>query len=611
MLDRTLELLFAGEDIRYRVPIYQRHYVWNEMHWEHLWNDIEEKANSIIETDPRIDPPAPHFTGVIVTEKNQEGETVIVDGQQRLTTFQIIFCALRDVCKTKFKGPKDTEDIQNIISECLQNPSLRTNEGNPDRLYKLLPTDGPDRDAFRKLVAGQSPVDGLIPEAHGHFKKKIERYVGDDYEKLIILYQTLFFFFKMVEMPLDRTYEPAKVFESLNGRGLPLTQFDLLRNNLFLRAGNKAGSHYNDYWRHFNDDSSWFSDEIVDDFLQNFLEVKLNRKYNVKSSLFDLYQRIYLGNLRKELGVRIGHEDDPTLVEHEFKELQLYSSAYAEIVKCSHESPAWFYQFLKKDLYITSWSPLVVFLKAELKLSEENEKKIFRILESYIVRHMLCNPEIPKWTMEFEFQKLRQKLINQIPRNRNSFRSIANKILEVLENKKNKWPSNPPDDRQIPKALHTAGYHGERALIKYILFRIEKANSALIDSQLPRFSRLTREHVMPQGWENATEDSGKKLWPLPTETAEKYEEKVRERDRYVQSIGNLTLLTEKHNNKVRDKSFRDKRESYKRHSSLSLNAYIAEHEKWNVEQINEREKYLVELFCEIWPSADVLKEELR
>ena len=607
LLDRTLQELFAGEDVRYRVPIYQRHYVWNKTHWEHLWNDIEEKADSM--TDSRIDQPKPHFTGVIVIGKNEEGEIVIVDGQQRLTTFQIILCAILDICKVKFKGSKDTEDIQKTVSEFLKNPSPLNNEGNPDRLYKLLPTTGPDRDAFCALVAGNSPGEGLIPEAYGHFKKKIEQYLGNDYEKLISLYQTVFFYFKFVEMPLDRTYPAAKVFESLNGRGIPLSQFDLLRNNLFLRAGNQAGSHYTDYWTHFNNDSDWFSDEIVDDFLQNFLEVKLNRKYNSKSSLFDLYQRIYLGNLRRELGISIGHEDDPKLVEREFKELQLYSSSYAEIANSSHESPVWFYEFIKTQLQVTNWHPLILFLKAESKLSEENQEKIFRILECYLIHYLLCYPEIQKWDRQKHFQELRRAIVGKIPKVK-SESGVVESILEVLKDDQNKWSS----DKQILPALHAAGHHWSRSLIQYILFIIELKNidPEYTDSQLLNLTELNIEHIMPGKWENARDPkTNETLWPI-TETGERYHEKVRERNNSMESIGNLTIINEKLNNEnLNNKSFNQKKKLYDKHSRLSLTKDIIEHEEWDVEKIRIREEKLVRLFCEIWPSANVLEEELK
>ena len=167
MEDRTVFQLFTGEDVRYRVPIYQRHYVWNDMHWQHIWDDIVEKTDLMLKITG-IDQPVPHFTGVIVTRKNEKnGEVEIVDGQQRLTTFQIILCSIRDICTDmckdkdgKFQKDLDSKRIIEFVNRLLKNSESPTHDTAPDNIYKLLPTHGPDRKAFRNLVAGSIDDSG-------------------------------------------------------------------------------------------------------------------------------------------------------------------------------------------------------------------------------------------------------------------------------------------------------------------------------------------------------------------------------------------------------------------------------------------------------------------
>lgn len=608
MQDRQVFQLFKGEDVRYRVPIYQRHYVWDETHWQHIWHDIAEKTNSILEATEFVQP-VPHFTGVIVTRENANGEVEVVDGQQRLTTFQIILCAIRDICKEKFSGDKDSKKILKNVNHLLNNPEHPDHPTNPDNMYKLLPTEGPDRDAFRYLVDGMlDDSSGLILKAYNIFKGKIETYVfeesvKDPYKRIAALSQTLLFYFKIVQKKLDPNDQAAKIFESLNGRGLSLTQFDLLRNNVFLRASNARNKLYAKHWRHFNNESIWFSDEIVDDFLNNFLQAKLNYKYERERSLFDLYQRDYISNLRRELLIGMDHEDDPKLVESEFKELQRYSSSYAEIANCSEESPVWFYQFLKTDLLkITSWHPLILFLKAELELSEENVKEIFRILESYIVRQFLCFPEIPEWIREHKYRGLRLNIVDRIRRDNSSFKVVLNGILDVLKKQKKEWQW--PNDEKVNDSLHAVGNHWSKPLQKYILFRFERemTDPVLTDYELIWSPELSTEHVMPRGWENAIDASDKKLWPITS--GEEYYKKARTRDQYVESIGNLTLLTGDANEMVATESFSNKKKFYKEHSRLSLTNDIISQNNWDVDQIGERAQKLVTLFCQIWLSAD-------
>jgi len=92
MKSETFTVLQLFQDRRqYRVPFYQRAYVWNkEDQWERLWADIQDKAEGRISGAK----PIPHFLGASVLEpQSRQGllgvETLnIIDGQQRLTTLE-------------------------------------------------------------------------------------------------------------------------------------------------------------------------------------------------------------------------------------------------------------------------------------------------------------------------------------------------------------------------------------------------------------------------------------------------------------------------------------------------------------------------------------------
>ncbi len=95
---RKLEELFFGS-IRYEIPEFQRSYVWErEKQWEPLWGDVETLAQSMREGEQ----PKPHFIGAVVL-KQMDTETAtierrtVVDGQQRLTTLQLLIDAVREV----------------------------------------------------------------------------------------------------------------------------------------------------------------------------------------------------------------------------------------------------------------------------------------------------------------------------------------------------------------------------------------------------------------------------------------------------------------------------------------------------------------------------------
>ena len=309
----------------FEVPLYQRHYVWDSINWGHLWEDIEEKSDLRANNNS----PKEHFTGaIVIREISAEKRVEIIDGQQRLTTFQIILCAIRDICeKYELQEGKTADKYIHLQSVALTHTDIKC---------KLLPRAGTDRDVFVSLVErNHEKVDrnNLIWEAYEYFRNNVQRYVTDDsgnfdYTKLSHLYDSIVKDFKIIKIIANSDY--AKIFKSINGTGRHLAQFDLLRNDLFLRSeGIDRDELYTNYWQHFEEDPNWRKNKnkVLDDFLENFLKIKLGTDFDEEFSLFDLYE-LYCQKLTKELNCT---ETDPQLVKHEFYDLKRYSNVYHEL----------------------------------------------------------------------------------------------------------------------------------------------------------------------------------------------------------------------------------------------------------------------------------------
>src|SRR6478736_678307 len=101
---RTPQLVFMQPQ-RLIVPLFQRPYVWNEEHqWEPLWNDVVRVAERFL-NDPQAKH-YPHFLGAVVLQQSQNStglmqERTIIDGQQRLTTLQLLLDALHSQLKAR------------------------------------------------------------------------------------------------------------------------------------------------------------------------------------------------------------------------------------------------------------------------------------------------------------------------------------------------------------------------------------------------------------------------------------------------------------------------------------------------------------------------------
>ncbi|NGZ61167.1 MAG: DUF262 domain-containing protein, partial [Nitrospira sp. LK265] len=131
---------------RLEVPLFQRQYVWNEEHqWAPLWEDIARKTSDYLRG--RKDGPV-HFLGAMVLDQKQTPTTriekrQIIDGQQRLTTLQILLAALRDFARAEgCAGP--AADLDELTRN-------RGRVSEPTEYYKVWPTQR-DRDQFRDVM---------------------------------------------------------------------------------------------------------------------------------------------------------------------------------------------------------------------------------------------------------------------------------------------------------------------------------------------------------------------------------------------------------------------------------------------------------------------------
>ncbi len=662
--EETVDSLF-GKKAQYKIPLFQRHYVWDkEDQWQPLWNDIKDRYSQ----------QGSHFTGTLVIQKETQSNDnggikneiyEIIDGQQRLTTFQIILCALRDIAKEAVKYEGIEEDANRLILN-------RTRSQGGELRYKLIPKDF-DKEQFLELVDNdEDESSGRIREAYNFFKTEIVGYVQDTYDKMDMLFDSIVNNFGFVQILLDSEDEPEKIFESINVRGKKPSEFDLLRNNLFLRAHQDRDRLYRQYWDHF-ETPYWNREEkdrtLSELFLHHFLMAKLGtEKVKVKEE-FNIYQKQYhkkLQNANKG-------------VEHEFSELKRYSQVYQKMTDCKGDSTIEKRMKFYDTFEITTLHPFILFVKCEVGLSGDELNYVFDILESYTVRRMLCcrgknglknyniffSELIRKFSDDFSIEDLVKQLSNQTsgtrkyPKDKEMQPALHIHYDEDLQ----LFPEDStivfPDNRAVRAALErrwfeTAGQIKER-LIRYILYQIEimkrNENRFTETNELPFNNRLTLEHIIPIKW--------KGTWTLPigegsviyeNDSARNYTVSVDRdvasnelfyrdlfseidldnpsrdnlaeasyldafnlalaRDHLLQSIGNLTLVTRKLNASMSNAPFSDKKGALNEHSILQLNNEICEHDTWDINEIQERAAKLITDVCKIWPSLDWFAENL-
>jgi hypothetical protein len=133
---------------QYVIPVFQRHYVWDkENQWEALWEDILSQARAKLDGSPK-----PHYCGAIVLDqKKQQGVEElarfdVIDGQQRLTTFQIVMSAMRDV-----GAAHGHTDLLKKLVPLLVNQNFADLPNPESDQFKLCPTRY-DQNQFKDIL---------------------------------------------------------------------------------------------------------------------------------------------------------------------------------------------------------------------------------------------------------------------------------------------------------------------------------------------------------------------------------------------------------------------------------------------------------------------------
>src|SRR3954468_12146264 len=137
------------------VPLFQRPYVWNEENqWEPLWDDLVRVTERVLNRP--ADKHYPHFLGAVVLQQVQKQtgqmqERTIIDGQQRLTSLQLLMDALHAELQA-VNAQQAAMRIEPLVANAEAFCSKPT-----DR-FKVWPTNR-DRPAFNAVMAATPPVD--------------------------------------------------------------------------------------------------------------------------------------------------------------------------------------------------------------------------------------------------------------------------------------------------------------------------------------------------------------------------------------------------------------------------------------------------------------------
>ena len=594
----NLQAIFAMP-VHYLIPTFQRQYTWTEeKQWKPLWEDVLDTAERYLrekDTIPVEDMHA-HFVGAIVLQLQTNPLSscilkLVIDGQQRLTTLQLLIDATLKVF--------EEFDQQSALRECVQNSKSWALDAK-NHFYKVWPT-ATDQAAFLHAMSNEplnkEDKNSLIVKAHNFFKEQVHQWIKDDpQERARALEATITKLLNIVVIDIDRDDNPNIIFETLNDRGTPLTQAELVKNFILYRAKSEEDKEHADMLHHnylMKLENSWWKKKMrrgrlfrprVDTFLNYW--ITMQRKNEVQTGdVFD--------SIRK-------YADDDSIDDNSISEIaspignmaDIYRDIYQrieEIEKTRHiktELDQFLYRWNAMDVGVLT-PVLLQIISFELPI--EKLERCLHIIESYLVRRIVCGMT-PK-----DYNNLFLSLLQKLEKE-----NADETIKDFLKNQSavdRIWPS----DVHLKNAFLQEPLYNLRpsSRIRVILEGIEEQLREG-KTEVSIGEKLTVEHIMPKEWSEN--------WPLVLDSdvldLGALKDAGAERERLIHTIGNLTLVTGKLNTGLSNAPWAEKRERLRKYSGLLLKDSITSEDVWNEDAIKERSIYLAEVAAKVWPHAD-------
>lgn len=624
--DHAVEEVLA-EGRRFMVPLYQRKYQWHDPQLVPFWEDVEAKAIEVLEDASKFQ----HYMGALILspigEAAQIGVTPrvqVVDGQQRLTTFQLFLAAIREVARTH--GCKNVEEH---VGDYLFN-KLKSKDTDKLTQFKLTPTPSDQsvffdivkekystiRSRYQKYYWGDrvpmnTPIRAL--RAYEEFYRLIDRFarfgsaelnsdgdegretetISDETDttqaietRLEAMLTALLNRMKLVVIVLGEDDDAQVIFETLNSKGEPLLAMDLVRNNIFYRAEREQAEVeelYQELWDPFDD--PWWREPApfarprrprIDHFLAHVLAAETGENISMRE-LYAEYRAFAVPKGKPRF----------QSVEDELRVLGKYSPSYETLEGHLEEDVDLHWLGRKLAAWqVTTAYPIAMHVSAS-RIGGDEKRTLYRLIYSYIVRRALSG--LTAKNLNRVFQGISQAFLQDGP----SKDTMGNYFAERTGDS-TRFPGD-TEFRQgiVSKPAYTLA---PQTRIKDVLWELEEASRSRFAEATAMPSGLWTEHVLPVSW---TED-----WPF--EDGEfvdirSNDPKAESRNRLLHTLGNLTLLTDVLNISSGNKGFLEKREKLEEHTGLFLNKWLLKKKSWHETHIRERSEALAVLALKIWP----------
>ena len=538
----TLKQLLQSNALE--VPFFQRPYVWEEEHFEALIDSLDNSPEGVM----------PYFGSVILKEFGgvDSGQFVIIDGQQRCTTFSVLIRAILDVCAEK-KCLSANQETR--LVDCIYSVKEDT-DGNEIYTAKLTPSNS-DKKSFDFVMSMENdrPISGLedstdsIVNAYVYFYN----YFTLNIDKIKPFYMRIVAENKsMIRITLSEKDDEQKIFDSVNSMGKPLSNADIIKNYIFQKLREDAHNDevkkkqvtdlYLKYW-----DGIFYADDKKEFWYKEFSVGRIKTD-NLECFLkdFAIVKKIYfakkttgtygLCNAFKEY---INKLTDDELKEF-VKDINAYAKVYYEYKVEYEEINEFVWSDYKNRLLLvldeldtTTFNPYILMVLKEKP--SEAESRFFN-LEKFILQRFLFDGTTK------------------------NYNQCCEKLLQVDDDKKYlvEYMNDSPVTNDTYKTRFRKFSNNQARLLLFLIEMLYRNGEEDKYSDSLRISTYSLEHVMPQKWQTSWYDVAAYDENSIIIDRNDVDLFIQSRNRAVKSLGNMTLLTTKLNTSVSNSDFETK-----------------------------------------------------
>ena len=532
--------LLGGEGY-FKIPKYQRRYSWGAKQQIDLFNDLYEGFE--LEND--------HFCNTLSIQKiESESKYVrtnsyeIIDGQQRFTSLYIMLFAIANFA--------EDEDLKQTLTV--------------NKKYKLIPINEEDEIVLDKVLKNEDEIktetksQELMKECYKIYLREIKIKFHDDKEEIKKFGTYVLKGAKFLVYLVQKKIDAIRMFKIINDRGLPLTSLEKIKANLLYHStryldeelNNKIDNVFTSIYKYLDQ-----KDNLINLEDDNIIRYHYQSKSNLKISTTGWGYTNGIAEMLELMGKSINKaENKKEVIEEYLDDLNEFIEAINRINQKSKDEILYreFFKYMRIHARVY---PLTIRLEIN-KLLSQDILKLIEVLEFYLLMRRKPMQEV--------FNIIH--FINDEETPSPSLEDTKDKIKDII--------SNQHKHVSIDKLLSIDNLDSNLALKKYLLY---KYNKSLYPDNIEsiNYSKLEIEHILPEKLTGSLRNLGFGKERLYLE-------------RYLYSIGNLTILEKDLNIKATNKSMVAKIEIYK-DSKIEMNHYM--NLDFNKDAIDERHEEIL------------------